>query len=366
LDFPNLLMASPLFDRLQGLRLERVSWNGPVLVLGFSAHHDTESLLVYLHQDMQGFHLETRSQEEFEQIQFQDGRHDFSFLPPHLEGSTFLAGAPCKGQSLLRLDFASSGNFKEDIPLFVYLEFFGGGRLVLTDRDNRVIRASRKGGPQHRPGAHYWPGEADLAEFGQDLPLSPAAFAAWPASLLERVRAGGEAPIDEDALRSLRGFSPDSARFLIDRARPKPRQAPEEVLARRLARWVRRVQQGRTSIHVVSLPAEMPRSCQIHPYSLDYPAWHALRELALDIAPFNDYVEALNHLGRRCLARLQVMELLGGVRKTLLQRLARERRLLGRLERDWDASFASRWSRRSRRRRTWAGSTSGLPRASGA
>jgi len=285
---------------------------------------------------VQSFHLDTTLQFEFEHIQFQDSRHDFSFLSPHLEGATFLGGAPLRGQSLLRLDFTSSGNFKEDIPLFLYIEFFAGGRVILSDRENRVIRATRKGGPHHRPGAHYWPGSADLAEFGQELPLSPSAFSDWPKSLLDRVRRGGDAPLEDAECRGVRGFSPLSVRYLVERSRPQLQHDPTEVLARRLGRWIRQVHQRRETIHVLSFRPDLQRPCQLLPFAIKGEFFQALQREAMSVSLFDDFVPALNFMGKSCLARQQMSELMTGVRRALDQRLTRNRRLARKLEADWE------------------------------
>ncbi|MBN2172260.1 MAG: DUF814 domain-containing protein [Candidatus Krumholzibacteriota bacterium] len=346
MDFPNLLLAAPLFDRLQGLRLERVTWNGPVAVLVFSAHRGRENLVIHLHQEVQGFHLDTTLREEFEHIQFQDGRHDFSFLPPHLEGATFLGAAPLKGQSLLRLDFTSSGNFKENIPLFLYVEFFAGGRLVLADRDNRVIRASRKGGELHRPGAHYWPAEADLAQFGQELPLEPSFFEDWPEPLLGRVRRGGEETLDDAIYRGLKGFQPASARYLVERPRRHDRYRPEAVLAHRLSTWLDRVLHHRQPVTVLGFAPETTRRCEIFAFPLEGPYWTERKAGALDVSHFEDYVMALNFMGSSCLARVQMTELMGTLRRVVGQRLEHNQRLVSKLESDWERAAGSGERRR--------------------
>ncbi len=332
MDFPNLLMAAPLLDRLQGRRLQRITWNGPVLALVFEGG---QVLLLHLHQGAQGLHLDTKLHEEFEHIRFQDQRHDFSFLPPHLEGASFLGGSPVPGQSLLRLDFSASANFREFGYLHLYVEFFAGGRLVLTDVEGRVIRATRKGGSEHRPGAVY----AQAAdESGQDLPLAPAGFAAWPAALLERVRVGGEAALPEDLCRGIRGFKPISVRYLVQRPEPHPREDPCVVLARRLGRWVERVRQGRETIHVLSYPPGSPRPCRIHPFPLSTGPDPAMA--GQDVFRFEDYPSALNFMGRGCMARLQMSELMATLRRGLEQRHQRNRRLLTRLEADWERAAA--------------------------
>lgn len=339
MDFPNLLMAAPLLDRLQGRRLQRITWNGPVLALVFDGG---QVLLLHLHQGAQGLHLDTRLHEEFEHIRFQDQRHDFSFLPPHLEGASFLGGAPLSGQSLLRLDFSASGNFKDFSYLHLFVEFFAGGRLVLTSEDQRVIRATRKGGAEHRPGADYTLGAGAQVAIGQDLPLAAADFAAWPPALLERVRTGSEAggPLPDALYRGLRGFKPDSVRYLVERPHPHPREDPGAVLARRLGRWVERVRQGRETIHVLSYAPGSPQPCRILPFPL--PAWPGEdpAQEAQDVFHFEDYPSALNFMGRGCMARLQMTELMAALRQGLEQRRHHNRRLLTRLEADWERAAA--------------------------
>ena len=338
MDFPNLLMASPLFDKLQGLRLERVTWNGPVLLLVFVAHSGRENLVIQLHQEMQGLYIDPSIHEEFGEIHFLDERHDYSFLPSHIEGCTFLGGAPLRGQSLLRLDFSSSGSFKEDIPLSLYLEFFGGGRLILTDRENRVIRASRKGGAQHKPGAHYWLGEAEAIGFGHESPLPPSAFEDWPAALLARVTKGGSEAVDLELCRGIRGFDPESVRYLVERPRPHPIQKPESVLARRFGRWLDRIQHNREPVYVLSYPPDLRAGCRLLPFPPEVDDGGPLAGRALEITRFDDYTSALNHMGHSCLARLQVTELLVSVQRALEQRLKRNRRLKQGLEIDWEAA----------------------------
>ena len=335
MDFPNLLMAAPLLDRLQGRRLQRITWNGPVLALVFEGG---QVLLLHLHQGAQGLHLDTKLHEEFEHIRFQDQRHDFSFLPPHLEGASFLGGAPVPGQSLQRLDFSASANFREFSYLHLYVEFFAGGRLVLTDGERRVIRATRKGALEHRPGAVYAQGSSNQAGVGQDLPLAAAEFAAWPAALLERVRAGGEAALPEELCRGIRGFKPISVRYLAQRPEPHPREEPCAVLARRLGRWVERVRQGRETIHVLSYPPGSPQPCRIQPFPLSTGPDPAMD--GHDVARFEDYPSALNFMGRGCLARLQMSELMATLRQGLEHRHQHNRRLLTRLEGDWERAAA--------------------------
>lgn len=338
MDFPNLLMAAPLLDRLQGRRLQRLTWNGPVAALVFEG---SQALLLHLHQGVQGLHLDTTLHEEFEHIRFQDQRHDFSFLPPHLEGASFLGGGPVRGQSLLRLDFSTAGNFKDFNYLLLMVEFFGGGRLLLCDPEGRVIRASRKGGPEHKPGAHYPLAALPVVGPGQDLPLAAGDFAAWPSALLERVRQGGTAPLAEEDCRGLRGFKPDSVRYLVLREEGSSREDPPALLARRLARWLERVRQGRERIHVLSFPASAPQPCRLLAFDLPSPASAGLEQAAQDVFPFADYASALNFMGRGCLARLQMTELLAVLRQGLEQRIARNRRLLERLEADWERAAAA-------------------------
>ncbi len=336
MDFPNLLMASPLFNRLQGLRVSRVTWNGPATAFVFDERRAQEVLLLHLHQDVQAFHLDTTLHPEFEHIQFQDRRHDFSFLPPHLEGATLLGGSAIMGQSLLCLEFHHRGNFKEDGRLRLFIEHFGGGRAVLTDAAGKVIRASRKGGEHHRPGSIYEPGLIEVADFRQELPMSPACFSDWPEVLLERVRQGGQGHLPSALFQGIRGFKPDSVRYLIQRKRAHQGEDPTLVLARRLGRWVNKVCHQRERIHVLSFPPELHRGCQIFPFPMKDPESLALLGVALQASSFDDYVTALNHMGRGCMARFQMIELAQVLSRRLDQRLARERRLLGKLEKDWE------------------------------
>lgn len=335
MDFPNLLMASPVFNRIQGLRVTRVTWNGPVAALVFEERRTQEVLLLHLHQDVQGFHLDATLQEEFEHIQFQDRRHDFSFLPPHLEGAVFLGGRPVKGQSLLCLEFDNRGNFREDTRLCLHIEFFAGGRAILTDSARRVIRSSRKGGEHLRPGAAYGCGEEDLADFRQEMPMEPRNFGDWRPELLERVRLGGEGRLPEALCQGVRGFMPVSVRYLAQRTRPHPKEDPHLVLARRLGRWVDKVAHQRQTIHVLSFPPELNRRCQIFPLPMQDPDSIALCGEAMQVSRFDDYVTALNFMGRGCLARFQLSELVLVLRHTLEQRLAHDRRLQSKLEIDW-------------------------------
>ncbi|MCP4547734.1 MAG: DUF814 domain-containing protein [bacterium] len=336
MDFPSLLMASPLFDRLQGMRVDRVTWNGPVAVIVFNTHRESENLVIHLHQSVQGFHLDTTLKQEFEHIQFQDTRHDFSFLPPHLEGSIFLGAGVPVGQSLLRLDFAGGGNFKDDSPLHLFVEFFAGGRIILTDSDHTVIRASRKGGKHYKPGAQYLSGATDLTEFGQELPLPASYFSEWPHEVLDRVRIGGDKPLADDVCRGIRGFKSDSVRFLAQRERSHLNREPEGVLARRLARWIDKSRQGRLPVHILSYAPGVNRSCQVYPFNIDKYLSKNLIEQAIDNACFPDFVEAINFMGRNCLARLQMNELLLTIEKALHQRLARNKRLQANMELDWE------------------------------
>ncbi len=329
-------MASPLFNRLQGLRVSRVTWNGPAAAFIFAERRAREVLLLHLHQTVQAFHLDTTLHPEFEHIQFQDHRHDFSFLPPHLEGATLLSGGPVKGQSLLRLDFHHRGNFKEDGGLRLFIEHFGGGRAILTDSKGKVIRASRKGAAHHRPGMLYEPGQAEVADFRQEMPMEPNRFSDWPEALLERVIKGGKGLPPGDLCRNVRGFKPDSVRYLVMRKRAHHGEDPKRVLARRLGRWVDKVCHQRETIHVLSFPPEVQRGCQIFPFPMQDPDSQILLSQALQMSSFDDYVTALNHMGRGCMARFQMIELAQVLSRRLDQRLTRERRLLGKLETDWE------------------------------
>lgn len=336
MDFPNLLMASPVFNRLQGLRVSRVTWNGPVVAFVFEERRAQEVLLLHLHQDLQGFHLDTTLHEEFEHIQFQDRRHDYSFLPPHLEGATFLGGSPVKGQSLLCLEFDNRGNLKGDTGLRLFIELFAGGRAVLTDSAGLVIRASRKGCRTHRPGERYMPDKVELADFRKELPLEPEDFDHWPPTLLERVRRGGEGRLPEALCHGVRGFKPDSVRYLVQRKKPHQKEDARLILARRLGRWIDKVAHQRETINVLSFPPELHRGCQIFPFPMRDPDSLTLQGDALQVSHFDDYVTALNYMGRGCMARFQMTELMSVLKRNLEQRLNRDRRLLGKLEQDWE------------------------------
>ncbi|MCB1162063.1 MAG: DUF814 domain-containing protein [Candidatus Latescibacteria bacterium] len=341
MDFPNLLMAAPLLDALQGQRLQRVTWNGPVAALVFDSGRGSEVLVLHLHQEVQSLHLDTTLHEEFEHIQFQDRRHDFSFLPPHLEGATYLGAAPIRGQSLLRLDFGTQGNFKEDSRLHLYVEFFAGGRAVLTDGTGRVIRASRKGAIEHKPGAQYLAGAGPVVDPGQDLPMGPEGFDGWRPELLERVRQGGDGRIPSEHCQGVRGFKPDSVRYLAQRPRAHAKDDPRVILANRLQRWVNRVLNGREGVNVLSFPPELHRGCQIMPFPLTDEDSLALEHDAISVSRFDHYPTALNYMGRGCLARYQMRELIEGLRRGLEQRLAHNRRLLTKLEKDWERAASA-------------------------
>jgi predicted ribosome quality control (RQC) complex YloA/Tae2 family protein len=336
MDFPNLLMASPIFDRLKGCHLERVTWNGPVVALIFRTHTGNENLLIHLRQDVQGLHLDSTLQDEFEHIQFQDRRHDFTFLPPHLEGAIFLGARYVKAQSLVCLKFSGGSNFKDDRPLRLFLEFFAGGRLVLTDFDNRVIRASRKGGAYHKPGMNYPISNDQYVKSGQEVPLEADAFSHWPSALLTRVKTGGTEPVLGQLCHGIMGFKPDSVRYLVQRKKPHPNRQPEEILAIRLSRWITSVQQNQLPIHVLSFTGVEHRGCQIYPFKMDGPDGIKLSYTAQDSYQFKDYVTAVNFMGRNCLARMQMMELIEEMERVVRHRQEKSRRLLRKMEVDWE------------------------------
>ncbi|MDP6668708.1 MAG: NFACT RNA binding domain-containing protein [Candidatus Krumholzibacteria bacterium] len=169
IDFPQLMLAQALLETLRERRVDRVHWSGPLLSLQFSGK-DGEELHLALHQDELSLFLSPPLPESREHFQFQDRRHDFTFLPDHLLGARFLGSTPLSGQSLLRLDFEADAILGNTNRLHLFIEFFAGGRAVLCGEDFQVIRASRKGSAQVKPGADYLLGRGEPARPGKFLP----------------------------------------------------------------------------------------------------------------------------------------------------------------------------------------------------
>ncbi len=217
MDYPLLFHARALFESLRGRQVQGLSWSGPVLALRFALPEGPRDLVLTLQQDEQGAHLEPPLPEPLQQFRFQDQRHDFSYLPDHLDRAVFEGGGPLAGQSLLRLDFERSGNFKAGNRLHLFLEFFAGGRLVLTDGARTVIRASRKGGLHVKPGAEYLPGLGELAILGKDLPPEAPILSDWEASETEGKR--------------VRGLDGPTLSYLIEINKDNPAEALNRLLA---------------------------------------------------------------------------------------------------------------------------------------
>jgi predicted ribosome quality control (RQC) complex YloA/Tae2 family protein len=165
--------------------------------------------------------------------------------------------------------------------------------------------------------------------------MRPAEFDGWRPELLERVRLGGEGRLPEALCRGVRGFKPDSVRFLVQRPKPHLKEDPRVVLARRLGRWIHRVEHQKETIHVLSFPPDLHRGCQICPFPMRDPDSLALQGDALQVSQFDDYGAALNYMGRGCMARFQMNELVTVLRRNLEHRLQHDRRLLEKLEKDW-------------------------------
>jgi hypothetical protein len=191
LDYPLLFHARAVLESLRGLQVQGLSWSGPVLALRFALPEGARDLVLTLQQNEQGVHIEPPLPVPLQQFRFQDQRHDFTFLPDHLERAVFEGGGPLLGQSLLRLDFERVGNFKAGKRLHVFLECFAGGRLILTDGKLEVIRASRKGGIHVKPGATYLPGQGDLAIPDEELPPEAPILRDWKVSAAEGNRVRG-------------------------------------------------------------------------------------------------------------------------------------------------------------------------------
>jgi len=212
LDYPLLIHARVLLEEFRGRQIQGLSWSGPVLSLRFAMGEGPRDLVLTLQQDEQGIHMESPLPSPLEQFRFQDQRHDFSFLPDHLLKATFEGGGPLAGQSLLRMDFERSGNFKAGRRLHLFLEFFAGGRLILTDGESRVIRASRKGGIHLKPGADYGPGQGDLAIPDKRLPPEAAILSDWEAWASEGKRVRGlNSPTISYLVATQRDMSPEQA-----------------------------------------------------------------------------------------------------------------------------------------------------------
>lgn len=211
MDYPLLSHARALFESLRGRQVQGLSWSGPVLALHFALPDGPKDLILTLQQDEQGAHLEPPLPEALQQFRFQDQRHDFSFLPDHLERSSFEGGGPLAGQSLLRLDFERSDNFKAGNRLHLFIECFAGGRLILTDGARQVIRASRKGSIHVKPGAEYSPGLGELANPDRDLPPEATILHDWEASAAEGKRVRGLDAATLSYLVATQSDSPASA-----------------------------------------------------------------------------------------------------------------------------------------------------------
>ena len=284
MDYPLLFLARPLWAELRGRTVRRVSWNGPVLMLALTGLE--EELALGCHQEEQGVHLEPSAPSPGMHFRFQDQRHDFSFLPDHLEGTRFEGGGPLPGESLLRLDFLDAGKLKEDRNLHLFLECFAGGRLVLTDGARKVIRASRKGGLQVKPGAEYRLGLGELAIPGKDLPSKAPILSDWPS----------REALGKDAKR-VKGLAPSTLAYLVEN---QGDMSPAEALSR-LTAW-----RGPWKLSLWPPEAFQPGSL--------LPADAADAEGA-ETEELPDFLPALHRLGAQNRLRRQLAEMEEGLRR---------------------------------------------------
>jgi len=285
LDYPLLFHARALLEAFRGRQVQSLVWSGPVLALRFALPEGLRELVLTLQQDEQGVHAAPPLPEPVQQFRFQDRRHDFTFLPDHLERAVFEGGGPLAGQSLLRLDFTRPGNFKSGNRLHLLLECFAGGRLVLTDGALRVVRASRKGGEQVKPGADYGLGKGELAVLGKDLPPGAPILHDWESWESEGKR--------------VRGLGPDSLSWMLSRGGlADPAAALREMLA-----WP----------GPWRLALQAPES--FHPGTL-LPATGPPPE-GLEVHEHPDFAPLASRLGEENRLRRQIAEMRAGLRRHL-------------------------------------------------
>jgi len=290
LDYPLLYHVRASLASLRGRQVQGLSWSGPVLALRFEPPEGARDLVLTLQQDEQGAHIEPPPPAALQQFRFQDRRQDFTFLPDHLERSIFEGGGPLVGQSLLRLDFERKGNFKEGKRLHIFLECFAGGRLVLTDGRMRVIRASRKGGAQVKPGADYQLGRGDLAIPDKELPPRAPILLDWEAAAAEGKR--------------VRGLDPASLAYLL-----ATRSAPRRALGR-LLNWP-------GPWRLAQFPPEPFRPGILLPTDAEFPEGARIEE-------HPDFPPLLERLGSGNRLRRQIAEMragLEGLHRSALKRL---------------------------------------------
>lgn len=295
MDYPLLSHTRALLESLRGRQVQGLSWSGPVLALHFALPDGPKDLILTLQQDEQGVHMEPPLPEALQQFRFQDQRHDYSFLPDHLERSSFEGGGPLLGQSLLRLDFERSDNFKSGNRLHLFIECFAGGRLILTDGAFQVIRASRKGGVHVKPGAEYSPGLGELANPDRDLPPEASILQDWEASAAEGKR--------------VRGLDGASLSYLVDQQADSPSTALKGLLA-----W----------------PG--PWRVGLHPPQAFHPGWLLPADgpapEGVEIHEHPDFLPMLEKLGSENRLRRQIAEMSEGLRRhhgaeiTRLEKLA--------------------------------------------